>query len=1113
MTVMRFEGLETILRRLETVRIRRWSVQLASAVAAVATITMGVVVVVAAAGGYWPNQPPALLRWSLLYGSATVVAGAIFWYIVRAIIWRQNLAQTARFIEQAMPQVRNDLINSILLADDKDQVSPDLVQQAIAEAAGRARRFDMRNSVSNRRLKRWAIAGLAAAAVLAAFAAFQPQQFRRGLYGAVSPRAWVPPANRIKFIRVEPEDGETRFAGEPIAFRVLIDNPDGRLLKGHVIIEGVSSPRPLVAGTSNNLYTCLLTSMDQTFRYAVDIDGSRWPLDKPYNTVNVLHKAKVEGMDIEYRYPRYTQMKPKVVRNAATGDITAPMGSRCQVVVRLSRPVARVDLDLAGQALRKAHEAIEGRTASYRAEVPVDADGKYRLLIRNATGTVIQQLPALETDEAANALSLTGTTLAKDTYHIKALPDAPPRIEFLAPSRNLTLPPDSKVKTRIKVYDKYGLTGAQLFGARQGEPFRSLHHYGVVGKTEGQFNYTVDLAGSPAGSVFIIYATAADNRDLPHLGGPQTSTTGQVKFTIQDAAELQQKQALRYEELRKRLLALLRLQESLRVQTGVCQTRLTGLDEVRDAGQALHRGQRALHDDMVDLVEKFPFDNEMESVKKALRELSANEAQIAIDQAAALVRLDALGDRLPACTQLAATQVKIIDRLQMLLALMPSLGKKAEAKKPGAEGNDLPPAAEEKIRQLSEDLQKFLEAQRKVIEASERLAKKPVDNFTPEDEELLKELAAVEDKWEKFMKEAFADFSKLAQQDFSNPALLKELLSVKSDITMAKDALQQKAVDMAVAAEEGGAENAKSLTANLEKWLPDKPDREKWSMEDPMGGDQQNLEMPELPTELEDLVGDLLEQEEDLFEEMQDLTSKAAGSGDKGIGWDALDGPISNMNAQGVTGNQLPNPIELSGRSGEGRQGKSSGEFVEDKAVGKGGRRTPTRLTPEPFQKGEVNDTSKEPPGGASGGGKVSGAGGEGLEGPVPPELKKEMPRMAGKQAALVNKAERIRAQFAAGDYTNFKLLEAITLMNRLRDELDNYRYRNVLRQKKEVLGALGSAKDLVGGKIDVEADTSATLPKYIRDDINDAMNGTMPPEYREVLEQYYRRLSEQASR
>lgn len=81
------------------------------------------------------------------------------------------------------------------------------------------------------------------------------------------------------------------------------------------------------------------------------------------------------------------------------------------------------------------------------------------------------------------------------------------------------------------------------------------------------------------------------------------------------------------------------------------------------------------------------------------------------------------------------------------------------------------------------------------------------------------------------------------------------------------------------------------------------------------------------------------------------------------------------MSAKGVTGNRLPNTNEIGGRSGEGRTGKASGEMVGEEAVGKGGRRTPSRLTPDPYMKGQIKDHSRDPVGGATGGGKESGEG------------------------------------------------------------------------------------------------------------------------------------------
>jgi len=496
----------------------------------------------------------------------------------------------------------------------------------------------------------------------------------------------------------------------------------------------------------------------------------------------------------------------------------------------------------------------------------------------------------------------------------------------------------------------------------------------------------------------------------------------------------------------------------------------------------------------------------MVTIQQALALLGNNEAALAVTQARVLAGLSEMGGRADACRTLAGTQDKIIQSLQTLLAILPSLAN-PDAVKKTARGEDVPPEAKEKLAALHQALQKYIDEQRKIIEASQRLTKRPVDNFTAEQEKLLKELELAQDKWEKFLNEKFTDFSKMAQQDFSNPSLLKELISVKTDVTMAKDALKKKATEIATAIEDNGIENAKTLTANIEKWLPDEPDRIKWNMEDPAG--QENIEQPELPKELEDLVGDLLEEEEDLFEEMDDVTGKYTMSGDKGIGWDAMDGPISNMNAQGVTGNQLPNTSEISGRSGEGRQGKATGEFVEDKAVGKGGRRTPTRLSPEPFQQGQVNDTSKEPAGGATGGGKLAGAGSEGLEGPLPPELKKQLDRMAGKQAQLRNRAERMQAQFKVTDYSNYQFLKTITLMKRVQHDLESYRYVNALRRRDVTLGALRRTQLLLSGKIDVTSDATANMPKYIKDDIADAMKAKLPPEFKEALQRYFTRIAE----
>ena len=162
-------------------------------------------------------------------------------------------------------------------------------------------------------------------------------------------------------------------------------------------------------------------------------------------------------------------------------------------------------------------------------------------------------------------------------------------------------------------------------------------------------------------------------------------------------------------------------------------------------------------------------------------------------------------------------------------------------------GTELPSDVQSKLRDLKDKLDEFLKQQKKVIEATENLAKKPVEDFTEKEKQLLKDLAAAEDDWSKFMADMHSDLSKLPEQDFANPSLLKELVEIQTELKMAKDALTKKSADIAVPLEQFGAERAEEMTTNIEKWLPDTPDREKWSQEEPLTDDIRRPRWPSCP--------------------------------------------------------------------------------------------------------------------------------------------------------------------------------------------------------------------------------------------------------------------------
>jgi hypothetical protein len=458
--------------------------------------------------------------------------------------------------------------------------------------------------------------------------------------------------------------------------------------------------------------------------------------------------------------------------------------------------------------------------------------------------------------------------------------------------------------------------------------------------------------------------------------------------------------------------------------------------------------------------------------------------------------------------RLAATQERIIAALRTLLDVARKAQAEALAEAPKRAAGDLPPDVKAKLEEARRKLEEFLKQQKKVIEASENLAKKPVEDFKQAEEEKLKAMAAAEDEWSRFMQDLHSDLSKLPEQDFANSTLAKELNEIQTELKMAADALTKKSADIAVPLEQLGYERAEELKTNMEKWLPDTPDREKWSQEESTSDKDKEAPMAELPGELEDMIGELMEQEEDLMSEAEDVSSSASDSLDKGAGWDAADGPISNNSAKGVTGNRLPNTSEIGGRAGEGRSGKSSGEFVGDEAVGKGGRKTPSRLTPDPYVAGQVKDHSRDPQGGASGGGKESGQGGEGLEGPAPSQpAPRDSARLAEKQAALRNKAEGVDLQFQVAGFHRTDMRKLVDLMAQVEKDLAGGRYQNVLRQRQTLLRTAGDIKQYLKGEFKVRKDVSANLPADIQRDILGAAGDASPAGWEEINREYFERL------
>jgi len=1077
-----------VLGRVERIRARIRSLGVLEGLFTLITVLCGMVLVLTLAQGYLRFGPAGRLI-LLITGAGTAVVA--FWRcFVIPIRYDPNDKEVARFLEVRLPELGNSLINTILLAERADDWSGVLVERAIDEAASGARGVDLMAAVSERRAKRWGLAAGLAMLLLAAFVVLAYGRFSSAGLQILMPLTRVASVGDVQFRSITP-GSVSWIKGEPLTIEAVISDPKGKRYEGAIEICGVTDGHTgrkalaLASGTLNR-FAYRVPQVLQPFAYRLTVGGTESPQFK----VALKEPPLIEQIDVTYHYPEYTGLEPQRVENNG-GEMRCLTGTTVEMVIRASSPVEASSLMFGSGQTLKCLPGESGRTASTR--FTVLADDTYQIHLGGA---------------APNGAAV--------VYRIFALEDQPPVVQFTVPARDVVAGLGNSVKMSLKGADRYGLGEVRLLAQTEGaaEPAVLATWKTFANPKEAVIDSCVriDPAEYRIGQTIIYWAEALDRRTYQGGAtpkGPNRATTAKYKIILEDKKAAAEQKLDQLSRLYERLREILKSQEQARIATGGL-AQLKALAEARSGGFTLEQAQRSIREATLRVVKEVAFDTETMAIRETLQMLTANEMAAAMTKAKAIADIQD-ASRLATVPQLAAAlardQDTIIAVLRRILDITARLADAVKEEQNRLDPSDLPDDVLDKLKALRDRLKEFVDEQKKVIEASKELAKRPVDDYTETDQRELEKLEAIEDQWDKFLTEAIADFSKVPEVDASNPSLCKELIEVKTDVEMAADALSKKAADIAVPLEELGMEGAEEIAENLERWLPDTPDRDRWSQEDFTG----DYEIPhaELPEQLEDLVGDLLEEEEDLFEEMEDVTSNAGDSIDKGAGWDAMDGPISSFAAKGVTGNRLPNTSEISGRSGEGRTGKASGEFVEETATGKGGRRTPTRLSPDAFSKGEVKDTSPEAPTGATGGGKISGSGSEGLEGPVPPEVQRRMGTLAGRQAQLRNKAEGVKAALQVRNYDSFSLNEAIDAMRKIQRDILAGRYRNALRRKDVVLDNLKGTKMLLSGEVRIRKDASVALPNEVQKDVLDALDKPMPRGYEEYLKRYYTRLSE----
>jgi hypothetical protein len=1019
---------------------------------------------------------------------AMVMLAATAFWVIRPLLIRPGTVQMARLLESRVQGLHNGLTNSVLLAEAEDLQTSPWLPQIFEEIHQNLSRLPVGDAVRMSDLNPVVFRSGLVMLPLVLLVMLFPRPFTHGWQQMLHPAVFIPKTGVMVISKVQPGD-VTLVAGQPLEIQAIVTGPmtpEAQLIFDDGTPTATLSPTPVEEGLQ---YTYRADHVDKSMRYRLAVGGS----ESAWYSVTIVQQVKLKALTLGVTPPVYTGVQNSTISIEPEAidatPVTVPQGS----AVQLS---ATVDIPANGAMLQIGNQqpiAMTGnqQKTGFSGNFVVTDDTAVAVLLTDGSGQIIAKLPG------------------NQQLTIHCTKDAGPTVEMKFPSQDTVLAPAAPIQIQATLKDDYGLVASRVLMAVGPDapltPVATQNYNSGTTSTDLAQNLELTPEIRKHGNSIRVQVEATDNRDLAGVmdkdnadkGGPQTTASPifEIKFRDPEATAKEEKEQA--DKLRQLLTQMLDTQKKLNTATVAWP-----------AGDAaamskISIGQSELRKFMTDTADTFAFDDSNKMVQKTLQVLALNPAKDAVDFATALSTEKDVTRQKTISADLETQQRRIISTLESLLSLL--VGSPEPTSQPTTRPGDQLASRPDAFSKLDDQLKQFMKEQKKILDQTAGLAKKPVDNYDDKDKQLLAELQQAQDKLDAFMKAAVSDFSKNAEQDMANASMAKEAQAIYSEVTMAKDALKQQAAEIAVPAEESGLEGAKELASNLERWLSNTPDRQDWKQEElPTKSD---TPMPELPKELQDMVGELMEQQEDLFDQMEDMNANITDSADKGIGWDAADGPIADMSAKGVTGNQLPNNNEMGGRSGEGRSGRSQGEFVGDTAVGKGGRNTPTRLDPTPFAQGQIKDTSKDPVGGATGGGKMSGEGGEGLQGPVPPKTMQGLKRLATKQAEIRNTAERLALKYHLGRYDNFKLQQSINLMRDVETDLNAGRYQNAMHKRDVLLDDMSTSNLLLSGEVNVQQDTTPTTSLKMQKDLNDAMKGELPPAWSDALKEYYKKL------